>query len=171
MAPQRLLNQVDQSHVFWLGCWFGNWAGPEKWFQGDPGTMNKFGQVRTHRPKYCLKFNKSILSPKTLMFFLLTGVLLRFLKSVDSPGNEVFCMAFTGTLTKEGRKRKMLFEAWRFGDSKPRRMAEEEKRNLWTSSITESKINKEIILMILSGTDDCSWVGISRNSAKKMKCF
>lgn len=71
------------------------------------------------------------------MSFLLIGFLLRFLKTVDSPGNGVFCMAFTGSLPKEGRKRKMLSEAWRFGDSKPRMMAEQEKRNLWISSITE----------------------------------
>lgn len=62
----------------------------------------------------------------------------------------------------------MLFETWRFEDSKPRMMAEQEKRNLWISSITESKTNKEI--MILSGTDDCSLV-ICKNFAKKRKSF
>ncbi|XP_064281786.1 LYR motif-containing protein 4 isoform X1 [Passer domesticus] len=80
------------------------------------------------------------------------------LKSVGSPGNEGIFVAFTGTLPKERRKRKMLFGTWRFGDSEPRMMAEQEKRNLWISSITENKINKEIIFMILSGTDDCSLV-------------
>lgn len=62
----------------------------------------------------------------------------------------------------------MLFEAWRFGDSKPRMIAEQEKGNLWISPITESKINKEI--MILSGTDDCSLV-TCKNFAKKRMSF
>lgn len=77
-------------------------------------------------------------------------------------------MAFTGTIPKRGRKRKMLFEAWRLGDSKPRMIAEQEKGNLWISPITESKINKEI--MILSGTDDWSLV-ICKNFARKGHLF
>lgn len=100
--------------------------------------------------------------------FLLIGLLLWFLKSVDSPGNGGFFMAFTGTLPKEGRKRKMLFEIWRFEDSKPRMMTGQEKRNLWISSITERKINKEIIFVILSGTDDCSLVICKIFSKKRM---
>lgn len=64
----------------------------------------------------------------------------------------------------------MLCEAWRFGDSKPRMMTEQEKRNLWISPITESKIKKEIIFMILSGTDDCNLV-ICKNFAKKKEVF
>lgn len=79
-------------------------------------------------------------------------------------------MGFTGTLPKEGRRRKMLFGAWRFEDSKPRMMAEQEKINLWVFSIAESKIKKEIIFMVLSGTDNCGLV-ICKNFAKKRKSF
>lgn len=47
-----------------------------------------------------------------------------------------------------------------FGGTKMQMTAEQEKKkkHLWISSIRESQINKEIIFVILSGTDDCSLV-------------
>lgn len=57
---------------------------PENRSQGIHGTMDGKWQL-CHKP--WLKFHKSILSPKTSVSILLICSLLRFLMSVNSPGN------------------------------------------------------------------------------------
>lgn len=50
------------------------------------------------------------------------------------------------------------FQVWDLKILNPEWQLSRKKKNPWISSITESQINKEIIFVILSGTDDCSLV-------------
>lgn len=140
------------------------------WYNGQ--------QVTTHHHKPWLQF----LGPKTSVSFPLICSLLRFLKSVYIPGNAFFpgeipnadsqkehpegvkrmlhvlYSFYWNALTRGEGKDKSSLASVGFRDAMLRMIAEQGKINPWISSTRESQINKEMIFVILSGTDDCNLI-------------